>query len=370
MMMSMFRTILIALPVALLFSLLPALAEAQQPVEAGRARIQGRDASKLKAPVHGPALSLTDPKQEMRNFVKKASKFVRRYKRNFSIIVRNGLDLLTKGDGADDSIMAPALAYMRSVDGILIDGMNFGFPEINKPTEPKELREKFLKIANLAKANGLAVLAMDYATTPKIVDDTYRLNASRGFVSYIAPARGRELIMLPPYPKRPFQENPKSVISFADIKNFVYLADTSAFGRQDEFAMKIHQTNYDAVIVNVFHGRQPLTKRAVETLKYKKVGGKRLVLAFMDIAAAEAYRYYWKSHWQEGSPRWISAPFKKNPDKYHVEYWHPEWQGILSGNTESYLYGIIAQGFDGVILNGAEGYRFFEGGGDIVELEE
>ena len=366
----MFRTIFIGLGAALLFALLPALAEAQQPLEPGRARIQGRDDAKPEAPVLGPVLSLTDPKQEMRNFVKNISKFARRYKRDFSIFVRNGLDLLTKGDAADDSVMAPALAYMRSVDGIFIDGMNFGFPEIDKPTEPKELREKFLKIANLAKANGLAVLVMDYATTPKIVDDTYRLNESRGFISYIAPARGSELIMLPPYPKRPFRENPKSVISFADIKNFVYLADTSSYGRQDEFAMKIHQTNYDAVVVDVFHGREPLTKRAVETLKYKKVGGKRLVLAFMDIGGAEAYRYYWQSHWQEGSPLWISAPFQKNPDKYHVEYWRPEWQRILTGNTESYLYGIIAQGFDGVILNGVEGYRFFEGGGDLVELEE
>ena len=365
----MFRAILITLGATLFFALLPALAEAQQQ-EPGRARIQGRDEAQPEAPVLGPVLSLTDPKQEMRDFVKNISKFARRFNRNFAIFVRNGLDLLTKGDVVDDSILSPALAYMKSVDGILIDGMNFGTPEIDKPTEPKELREKYLKIANLAKANGLSVLVMDYATTPKTVDDTYRLNASRGFISYIAPARGNELNMLPPYPKRPFRENPKSVVSSADIKNFVYLADTSPFGRQDEFALKIHQTNYDAVVVDVFHGREPLTKRAVETLKYKKVGGKRLVLAFMDIGAAEAYRYYWQSHWQEGSPLWISAPFKRNPDKYHVEYWRPEWQRILSGNTESYLYGIIAQGFDGVILNGVEGYRFFEGGGDIVELEE
>ena len=366
----MFRAISIALGAALLFALLPGLAQAQQQQEPGRARIQGRDGAAPEAPVLGPVLSLTDPKQEMRSLVKNISKFARRYNRNFAIVVRNGLDLLTKSDVVDESIIAPALAYMRSVDGILVDGMNFGIPENDKPTEPKELREKYLKLANLAKANGLAVLVIDYATTPKTVDDAYSLNASRGFISYIAPARGNELNMLPPYPKRPFRENPKSVISFADIKNFVYLADTSPFGRQDEFAMKIHQTNYDAVVVDVFHGREPLTKRAVETLKYKKVGGKRLVLAFMDIGAAEAYRYYWQAHWREGSPLWISAPFQKNPDKYHVEYWRPEWQRILTGNTESYLYGIIAQGFDGVILNGVEGYRFFEGGGDLVELEE
>lgn len=364
----MFRAISTALGAALLFVLLPALAEAQQ--QPGRARIQGRDNSQPEAPVLGPASSLTDPKQEMRDLVKRISKFARRYNRNFTITVRNGVDLLTKGDVIDDSITAPALAYIKSIDGILIDGLNFGIPEIDKPTLPKERREKLLKMANLAKANGLTVMVMDYATTPKTVDDTYRLNASRGFISYIAPVRGYQLNMLPPYPKRPFRENPKSVMSSAYIKNFVYLADTSTFGRQDEFALKIHQTNYDAVVVDVFHGREPLTKRAVETLKYKKVGGKRLVLAFMNISSAESYRYYWQSHWQEGSPLWISAPYRNNPDKYHVEYWRPEWQRIISGNTESYLYGIIAQGFDGVILDGVQGYRFFEGGGETADLEE
>ena len=365
----MFRAILTALGAALLFALLPALAEAQQ--QPGRARIQGRDdEARPEAPVLGPSLSLVEPQQEMRNFVKNIRKFVRRHRRDFTIVVRNGLDLLTKGDPVDELIIAPALAYIRSIDAILIDGLNYGIPEIDKPTQPKERREKLLKIANLAKANGLTVLVMDYATTPKTVDDTYRLNASRGFVSYVAPVRGYQLNMLPPYPKRPFRENPKSVLSFGDIKNFVYLADTSTFGRQDEFALKLHQTNYDAVVVDVFHGREPLTKQAVETLKYKMVGGKRLVLAFMDISAAEAYRYYWKSHWREGSPLWISAPFRNNPDKYHVEYWRPEWQRIITGNTESYLYGIIAQGFDGVILDGVQGYRFFEGGGETADLEE
>lgn len=364
----MIRAILTTLGAALLFALLPALAEAQQP--SGRARIQGRDEARPEAPVLGPTLSLTEPKQEMRDFVKNIRKFARRHRRNFSIVVRNGLDLLTKGDVIDESITAPALAYIRTIDGILIDGLNLGIPEIDKPTLPKERREKLLKMANLAKANGLAVLVMDYATTSKNVDDIYRLNASRGFISYVAPVRGYELNMLPPYPKRPFDENPRSVLSFADIRNFVYLADTSTFGREDEFALKIHQTNYDAVVVDVFHGRDPLSKRAIETLKYKKVGGKRLVLAFMNISAAESYRYYWQSHWQEGSPLWISAPFRKNPDKYHVEYWRPEWQRIITGNTESYLYGIIAQGFDGVILDGIQGYRFFEGGGETADLEE
>jgi hypothetical protein len=155
MMMPVFRAILTTLGAALLFAPLPALAEAQQ--QPGRARIQGRDEARPEVPVLGPTLSLTDPKQEMRDFVKNIRKFARRHRRNFSIVIRNGLDLLTTGDVIDESITTPALAYIRSIDGILIDGLNLGIPETDKPTLPKERREKNLKMAKLAKANGLGV---------------------------------------------------------------------------------------------------------------------------------------------------------------------------------------------------------------------
>jgi uncharacterized protein (TIGR01370 family) len=52
-----------------------------------------------------------------------------------------------------------------------------------------------------------------------------------------------------------------------------------------------------------------------------------------------------------------------NPDKYYVEYWQAGWRRIITGNTNSYIYGIIKQGFDGVILGGLDNYKFFDSGG-------
>ena len=75
-------------------------------------------------------------------------------------------------------------------------------------------------------------------------------------------------------------------------------------------------TNYDLVVTGVFHDRRPLSKRAVETLKYKKLGARRLVFALMDIGSAAAYRYYWQDDWREGSPEFIAAPFPNDPDRY------------------------------------------------------
>ena len=93
-----------------------------------------------------------------------------------------------------------------------------------------------------------------------------------------------------------------------------------------------------------------------------KIGARRLVFALMDIGTAASYAYYWTPGWREGAPIWISAPTPGDPDRYFVEYWRPEWQQIITGNPNSYLYGVLRQGFDGVILEGLESYRFFEGG--------
>ena len=56
-----------------------------------------------------------------------------------------------------------------------------------------------------------------------------------------------------------------------------------------------------------------------------------------------------------------AAPTSNNPDKYTVQYWDPAWRDLIFGNPNSYIYGIVTQGFDGVILDGVEAFRVFEG---------
>ena len=149
------------------------------------------------------------------------------------------------------------------------------------------------------------------------------------------------------------------------MRNFLYLSDPAAFGRQDEFALEIHGTNFDLVIVDPFSGREPLSKSAVERLKYKKLGARRLVFARMDIGTAASYRFYWQSGWGEGSPGFIANPYPGDPDRYFVEYWNPGWQDVIFGNPQSFLYGLIAQGYDGVLLEGMRNYLVFEGNVEI-----
>ncbi len=341
-------------------------APAAQP--RGRVRIQGRDVlEEPAAPLPPPPGLQIDTRQQMRKFLQSITTFARRHNRNFSVVVKGGLELLIKRDPVDETRYSPARTYMRSIDGVMVDGLFFGNRVFGEPTSAVRTGRN-LRLTEMAKANGLKVLVMDYGTDPKTVDESNRRNKKRGYVSTTLHAPLAELGSLPPYPSRPYGESPNSIISLKNVNTFAYITNSAAFGRADEFAMKMHDTNYDLLIVDVLHGRKPLSRQAVETLKFKKIGARRLVFATVNIGTAASYRYYWKAKWGEGSPAWIKAPVRDDPDRYHVEFWRPEWQRIISGDAKSYVYGLIALGFDGVILEGIEeSYRFFEGGGEQEE---
>ncbi|MBT5308508.1 MAG: hypothetical protein HOL37_04150 [Rhodospirillaceae bacterium] len=336
--------------------LLPVVANAQE----GGTTIQGRSTEEqetVRAVDTGPLL---DFREEIRKFLENITKYARSQKRNFIVIPKGAPELLTKLDDTDETKSSPARSYMESIDAVMIDGLNFGAKTLGVPTPPEKL-DKLMSLARLAKKNRLNVMVLDHVSDATQAEQSYIQNEANGFTPFAANAMGEEMNSIPDFLKAPINENPKNILSLKDVKNFLYLGDTSGYGRQDEFALKMHSTNYDMIIVDVFHGREPLTRQAVETLKYKKIGAKRLVLAYMDIGAAASYKYYWKENWREGSPSWIREPFRDNPDKYRVQYWRKPWQNIIFGDTNSYVYGLIAQGFDGVVIEGLDAYKFFIG---------
>lgn len=317
----------------------------------------------------GGAAPLMDYKQEMRRFVESIAEYARRQRSDFIVIVRDGLQLVGKsGSGLDQTVIDPARTYMQAIDGIFVDGVLYGAPKIGDATT-KARRARIDPLITMAKNHGLRVLAMDYARKPAVIDKDYRDLAAKGYVPFVASRRGPQITSLPAFPHRPFNENARNVLSLNDVRNFVYIGQSAPFGRQDEFALKMEGTNYDAVIVDVLHGRQPLSRQAIETLKYKKLGSKRLVLARMNVGTAASYRYYWKGDWQEGSPAFIDAPVPGNPDSHFVKYWMPQWQQIISGNTQSYIYGLVRQGFDGVIIEGMDAVTYFDAGLQAVQSQ-
>ena len=332
--------------------------------------IQGRTLEEVEILIErdedGPLL---DFREQLREFIQRISAYARSQNPNFVVITKGSLELLTKIDIIDVKKVSSARTYMRSIDGILVDGLFFGERTIGVPTKPERL-EKTLNYVRLAKKNNLNVMVMDYVADAQQAEQSYGFNEELELTPFVAGAKGEDLNSIPTFRKDPFMENSKSILSMVDAKNFLYLGDTSGFGRQDEFSLRIHDTNYDIIAVNIMHGRNPLSPQAVETLKYKKLGSKRLVLAHVDIGSAASHDYFWQPGWREGSPTWISGNTKDSPDRHFIQYWRPEWQSIIFGDTNSYVYGLIAQGFDGVILTGLESYKYFLGSKEEDEEDQ
>jgi cysteinyl-tRNA synthetase len=334
---------------------------AQAPDAGGTVRAQNRDVTPGGDLTPGNANrseQTLDFREEMRRFIQNISTYARQSKPDFSVLTVNGLDLLTKPLEGDETQQFPARAYLRSIDGVIQEGAFAGIPTLNTAAIP-ERRDPLMKLLSVASGNRLRVLTIDYVNTPQAADDIIRQSSAKGWVPFVSPER--PLTHLPTFPSRPINENPRNIISLGEVQNYLYMPEPAGFGREDEYALALHNTNYDMLVLDVFLGRTALTRQAVETLKYKKLGAKRLVLARVNIGTAESYRYYWKGNWREGSPNFINAPYPANPDRYYTEFWRPEWQALISGGNTSYIYGIMRQGFDGVVLDGVEAYRFFEG---------
>ncbi len=344
-----------------LVDIYPVFAQETEEDAPGRVRIQGRDLLEDDTPTFFDEGPLVDFREEMRQFIQRISTYARSIRPDFAVVVENGGGLTVKTDPVDDTLILPASGFTRSIDGILSVGLFHGYNTFGAPPKPEALQSR-LSILERAKRNGLGVFVLDRTDMPASIDQGLAESTTRNFAYHAIPTDTVENAILPDYPQRPSQESPKSIVSLRDIRNFAVIGNSPAYGRQDEFALRMHGTNYDMLIVDVFHGRQPLTKQAVETLKYKKVGAKRMVLARVDIGIASSYLYYWKNNWQPGSPSWIGGPLHNDPDRYYVNYWRPEWQRIIYGDTASYIYGIIDQGYDGVVIAGADIFEIFEGG--------
>jgi cysteinyl-tRNA synthetase len=308
------------------------------------------------------------PAQAMRDLVRDISKYTRRLNQNFLIITQGGIEVLEKIDPIDSSRRPAATTYMQSIDGINIQGLNFHPPLEGKKefNTKKKITAQMVRLANLGKRHGLKVFVTDFASNVKTIQKSYKLNLANEFIPFTTGNLGNHYLFdqIPKFPIRPKNENPKNIIGLKNVQNYLYLTNSSRFDRQQDFVIALSNTNYDAIIVDVFHkGRRPFSKAAIQGMKFKKLGARRLVLAYMNIGTADNSRYYWKNNWREGNPNFISDPNKGNPNKYYVEYWQPGWRNIITGNTSSYVYGIVAQGFDGVVLDGLDSYKFFDTGG-------
>jgi cysteinyl-tRNA synthetase len=89
------------------------------------------------------------------------------------------------------------------------------------------------------------------------------------------------------------------------------------------------------------------------------------VVAYVSVGQAQNYRFYWQPGWGQGNPSWIGEVDPDRPTDFSVQFANPAWRQIM----EQYLDRVIAQGFDGVLLDGIDAYTDSpNGGAEMAEL--
>lgn len=295
-----------------------------------------------------------DYRQEMRDLIMEIAAFAQTHDPDFMVIPQNGQELATE-NGEPDGILQSG--YLQSIDATGREDLFYGYTADNEQT-PLEETEYLLALCQLFEENNVEVLTTDYCSSPGKMDSSYILNENLGFISFAA--NERDLNNIPGYPAQPFNVNNNDITNISQAKNFLYLINPENYATKQDFINDVSQTDYDAVIMDLFHFEEAYTKTEIEQLKTKANGSKRLVIAYMSIGEAEDYRFYWQDSWNSNKPVWLEA---ENPDwagNYKVRYWETEWKNIIYGNESSYLKKIIDAGFDGVYLDIVDAFEYFE----------
>ncbi|MBI9054392.1 MAG: endo alpha-1,4 polygalactosaminidase [Bacteroidales bacterium] len=296
-----------------------------------------------------------DFKEDMRDFVIGISKYSKAINSKFLIIPQNGIELATI-NGEDYGM--PHTNYLNAIDGNGQEDLFYGYDNDNDATPIEE--NTYLKtLLDISKTAGNTILVTDYCSTESKMDDSYTQNNMSGYVSFAADHR--ELNTIPTYPTTIYSENNKTLVTLADVENFLYLINPENYTTKQDFINAVTSTNYDLLIMDLFfNDNTEFTYSEINQLKNKENGGTRFVICYMSIGEAEDYRYYWDQDWIKNNVSWLDA---ENPDwegNYKVKYWRPEWQSLIYGNNNSYLKKILDANFDGVYLDIIDAFEYYE----------
>lgn len=304
--------------------------------------------------VNGPSVNAIDYRQEMRNFVIDLGAYAKSYDSDFITIPQNGQELVTdNGEGNG----TPQTAYLQAIDATGRENMFYGYYNDDEET-PAEDKQHLLDLCLLCEQYNVEVISTDYCSTHSKMDNSYQINNQNGFISFAAP--DRNLRVIPDYPTPIYNENADDITLISQARNVLYLINSEYYVTKQDFINAVSATNYDLIILDLYHEETAYTQTEINQLKTKHNSGMRLVVCYMSIGEAEDYRYYWQESWKTDKPDWLEP---ENPDwegNYKVRYWEPDWQNIIFGNDNSYLKKIIDAGFDGTYLDIIDAFEYFE----------
>jgi cysteinyl-tRNA synthetase len=279
----------------------------------------------------------------MQNFVKDISAYARGITPDFIIIPQNGPELAFNNAEPDEEINS---GYINAIDGIGIEELFYN----------KTLKVDNYRLGMLRKLKySVKIIVSDFVSNNANLSDAVQRSKNEGFIAF---PRSADNYHYKKIPANITDENTDDIEKLTDARNYLYLISTDGFSNKQAMIGKIAETNYDAVLIDLFFNEAALAPADIQQLKIKANGAKRLVIAYISIGSAENYRYYWKPGWKKGNPAWLKKKYEGYHDELWVEFWNPEWQKIIFGNDGSYIKKIIDAGFDGAYLDNVEAFYF------------
>lgn len=259
--------------------------------------------------------------------------------KDYLVIQQNAVDLYYRGDELKRD-------WLSRIDGMSQESIYYGDPEYNDKTPSgyrKKLERRYAEVLGDEKTVFITNYTNGFFRT-RIAD---RKAKKGGFVNYNAQNREASLIN-----EKISNENTEDIVDLDDVRNYLYLLNPENFKNKKEYIDELSNTNYDLIVIDAFFKGQRLRKDDLDKIRYKKNGGKRIIISYFSIGEAEDYRYYWKENWQVGSPNWIVEENENWEGNYAVRYWDEQWHEIVI----DYLNIIVESGFDGVFLDTVDTY--------------
>lgn len=280
---------------------------------------------------------------KMQDFVIDISKYAKDFDSDFIVIPQNGIELAYNYLDINDGLNT---TYMDAIDGFGVEEL-FYDGSYSIDNERLDLLEGVKSMKQ--------VLVAEYIINEADVEDAILRNTSEGFICFPRVSNNYDYLNIP---NEVINENNNDITSLQDVQNYLYLISTDNFASKQAMLDAIAATNFDLILIDLFFNEEQLGRNDVQQLKIKANGGKRLVISYMNIGAAESYRYYWQDKWKLHRPGWLKKRYDGYEDEIWVKFWKDEWRSIIFGNKESYTKRVIDSGFDGVYLDNVEAYYF------------
>lgn len=278
---------------------------------------------------------------KMQNFIIEIADYSRTFDSDFIIIPQNGAELLYTDGEEENGLNSNFISHING----------YGMEELfyNGGYEKDDYR------FNLLKNSGVKGLIADYLDDNSNTTNAFNYASNENWISFPRTSDNYDYKNIP---STIFNENTDNITNLSQAKNYLYLISTNNYTSKADFLNAIQATNYDAIIIDAYFDESLLTATEINSLKTKANGSLRLVIAYMNVGAAEKYRYYWQSDWRKGKPNWLKKKYDGYDDEIWVEFWEQEWKNIIFGNNESYTKKLIDAQFDGAYLDNVEAFYF------------